>query len=298
MEEMKKDENLEAQEAVVEETVEETMETVEAEAVEEGEMEVLDEKDEKIAQLEQQAADNLDKYQRCLAEFDNFRKRTVKEKASMYDDGIRSTVEKLLMVIDNLERAVAVQEGKVDENDAFFKGVKMTLTQFQDVLRGIGVEEIKAVGEKFDPNLHAAVAHEDDENYGENEVVLEMLKDAESNMSAGHARALLGLTNSEDIVNAAQAVVSRELSVRATEALVKTLNNQAAIKAKEVQPVPEKIRVNYCAELEKRVEDVIGRKVKITGKGQTKRIEISFSSNEDLEELLKMLCGDEFFEDI
>ena len=179
MEEMKKDENLEAQETVVEETVEtveDAAETVEAEAVEEGEIEVLDEKDEKIAQLEQQAADNLDKYQRCLAEFDNFRKRTVKEKASMYDDGVRSTVEKLLMVIDNLERAVAVQEGKVDENDAFFKGVKMTLTQFQDVLRGIGVEEIKAVGEKFDPNLHAAVAHEDDENYGENEVVLEMLK--------------------------------------------------------------------------------------------------------------------------
>ena len=179
MEEMKKDENLETQETVVEETVEtvdEAAETVEAEAVEEGEMEVLDEKDEKIAQLEQQAADNLDKYQRCLAEFDNFRKRTVKEKASMYDDGVRSTVEKLLMVIDNLERAVMVQEGKVDENDAFFKGVKMTLTQFQDVLKGIGVEEIRAVGEKFDPNLHAAVAHEDNEEYGENEVVLEMLK--------------------------------------------------------------------------------------------------------------------------
>lgn len=175
MEEMKKDENLETQETVVEETVEAT-ETVEAEVVEEGEVEIVDEKDEKIAQLEQQAADNLDKYQRCLAEFDNFRKRTVKEKASMYDDGVRSTVEKLLMVIDNLERAVMVQEGKVDENDAFFKGVKMTLTQFQDVLRGIGVEEIKAVGEKFDPNLHAAVAHEDNEEYGENEVVLEMLK--------------------------------------------------------------------------------------------------------------------------
>lgn len=179
MEEMKKDENLEAQESVVEETVEtvdEAAETVEAEVVEEGEAEVVDETAEKIAALEQQAADNLDKYQRCLAEFDNFRKRTVKEKASMYDDGVRSTVEKLLMVIDNLERAVMVQEGKVEENDAFFKGVKMTLTQFQDVLKGIGVEEIKAVGEKFDPNLHAAVAHEDDENYGENEVVLEMLK--------------------------------------------------------------------------------------------------------------------------
>ena len=175
MEEMKKDENLETQETVVEETAE-TTESVEAEVVEEGEVEIVDEKDEKIAQLEQQAADNLDKYQRCLAEFDNFRKRTVKEKASMYDDGVRSTVEKLLMVIDNLERAVMVQEGKVDENDAFFKGVKMTLTQFQDVLKGIGVEEIKAVGEKFDPNLHAAVAHEDNEEYGENEVVLEMLK--------------------------------------------------------------------------------------------------------------------------
>lgn len=174
MEEMKKDENLEAQEAVEEtvETVEETAEAVEAEEV----LEAVDETAEKIAALEQQAADNLDKYQRTLAEFDNFRKRTVKEKASMYDDGVRSTVEKLLTVIDNLERAVAVQEGKVDENDAFFKGVKMTLTQFQEVLHGIGVEEIKALGEQFDPNLHAAVAHEDDENYGENEVVLEMLK--------------------------------------------------------------------------------------------------------------------------
>ena len=178
MEEMKKDENLETQEAVVEETVEtveEAAETVEAAEVLE-EAEVVDETAEKIAKLEQQAADNLDKYQRTLAEFDNFRKRTVKEKAGMYDDGVRSTVEKLLNIIDNLERAVAVQEGKVDENDAFFKGVKMTLTQFQEVLRGIGVEEIKALGEKFDPNLHAAVAHEDDENYGENEVVLEMLK--------------------------------------------------------------------------------------------------------------------------
>ena len=115
-------------------------------------------------------------------------------------------------------------------------------------------------------------------------------------LSAGHARALLGLTRREDIIKAAQAVASRELSVRATEALVKTLNS-AAIKA-EKDPTAEKIKVDYCAELEKRVEDVIGRHVKITSKGAKKRIEISFSSNEDLEELLKMLCGDEFFEDI
>ncbi len=118
----------------------------------------------------------------------------------------------------------------------------------------------------------------------------------EGKLSAGHARTLLGLSNREDITKAAQAVASRELSVRATEALVKTLNS-AASKA-EKEPKAEKIKVDYCAELEKRVEDVIGRHVKITSKGAKKRIEISFSSNEDLEELLKMLCGDEFFEDI
>jgi ParB family chromosome partitioning protein len=128
------------------------------------------------------------------------------------------------------------------------------------------------------------------------ESVCDMVIDGK--LSAGHARALLGLTNPDDIPHAAEAIVSRELSVRATEALVKTLNTQAAIKKQDTPPEVEKIKVNYVAELEKRVEDVIGRKVKITGKGQTKRIEISFSSNEDLEELLKMLCGDEFFEDI
>ncbi len=172
MEEMKKDEALEEQQ-----TTAEAAEATEAEAVQAEEIpDAVDETAEKIAKLEQQAADNLDKYQRTLAEFDNFRKRTIKEKAVMYDDGVRSTIEKLLTVIDNLERAVAVQEGKVDADDAFFKGVKMTLVQFQEILHSMGVEEIKALGEKFDPNLHAAVAHEDDESYGENEVILEMLK--------------------------------------------------------------------------------------------------------------------------
>lgn len=138
--------------------------------------EVVDDAVAQIAKLEQQAAENLDRYQRCLAEFDNFRKRTAKEKASMYDDGVRDTIEKLLMVVDNLERAVATQEAKAEEKDGFFKGVEMTLKQFQEVLHGLGVEEIEALGQQFDPNLHAAVAHEDDENYGENEIILEMLK--------------------------------------------------------------------------------------------------------------------------
>ena len=164
MEEMNKDEALEEQQAETE--------AMQAEETAEATEEAVD----PIAILEQQAAENLDKYQRTLAEFDNFRKRTVKEKAVMYDDGVRNTIEKLLSVIDNLERAVAVQEGKADAEDAFFKGVKMTLVQFREILHSIGVEEIQALGEKFDPNLHAAVAHEDDENYGENEIILEMLK--------------------------------------------------------------------------------------------------------------------------
>ena len=165
MEEMKKDEVLEEQQ-----TAAEAAEATEAEAVQAEEIpDAVDETAEKIAKLEQQAADNLDKYQRTLAEFDNFRKRTIKEKAVMYDDGVRSTIEKLLTVIDNLERAVAKLMVRNDSKE-------MTLVQFREILHSMGVEEIKALGEKFDPNLHAAVAHEDDESYGENEVILEMLK--------------------------------------------------------------------------------------------------------------------------
>lgn len=137
--------------------------------------EVVDETQQKIAKLEQQCADYLDKYQRCLAEFDNFRKRTAKEKAGMYDDGVRSSIEKLLPVIDNLERAVAAHT-QTDEEDSFYKGVQMTLKQFQEILTSLGVEEIKAVGEVFNPNLHAAVAHEENEEYAENTVMVEMLK--------------------------------------------------------------------------------------------------------------------------
>ena len=168
-EENKENKNLD--EEVIEESIDEVVnqceEPVEAEESTENK---------ELAEAKAKAEEYVDKYQRLMAEFYNFRERTSKEKANMYDDGVRSTIEKLLTVIDNLERAVAVQEGKVDADDAFFKGVKMTLVQFREILHSMGVEEIKALGEKFDPNLHAAVAHEDDESYGENEVILEMLK--------------------------------------------------------------------------------------------------------------------------
>ena len=129
-----------------------------------------------IEELGQKLAEAQDRFQRTLAEFDNFRKRTMKEKASMYDDGVRDTIEKLLPLFDNLERAISSVEGKVDDEDPLLKGVKMTDKQLKEILASMGVEVIKALGEKFDPNLHAAVAHVDDENYGENEVIIDMLK--------------------------------------------------------------------------------------------------------------------------
>jgi len=143
------------------------------EPLEEGE--VISEEEQKINKLEEEVKEHLDKYQRTLAEFDNFRKRTAKEKASMYDDGVRNTVEKLLPVMDNLDRAMSAQAAIVTEDDGFFKGVQMIQKQFKEIFTAIGVEEIKALGETFDPNLHAAVAHEDDPQYGENEIILDML---------------------------------------------------------------------------------------------------------------------------
>ena len=135
-----------------------------------------DKYEKQIEELNAKVAEAQDRFQRTLAEFDNFRKRTMKEKASMYDDGVRDTIEKLLPLFDNLERAIGAVEGKIDENDPLFKGVKLTEKQLKEILASMGVEEIKALGEKFDPNLHAAVAHVDDENYGENEVIIDMQK--------------------------------------------------------------------------------------------------------------------------
>ena len=173
--ELKKETAADAEE--MEKTVE-TAETVETVEAAEGRVEdPLDETQKEIDALKAQAAENLDRYQRCLAEFDNFRKRTAKEKAGMYDDGVKDTVEKLLCVVDNLERALAAQQNVEEaQNDPFVKGIEMTLKQFKEILQAMGVTEIAALGEKFDPNLHAAVAHEDNEDFGENEIMLEMLK--------------------------------------------------------------------------------------------------------------------------
>lgn len=152
-------------------------ETKQEETVETSQEQTEETPEKQIKNLEQKCADYLDKYQRSLAEFDNFRKRTAREKASMYDDGVRDTVERILPVVDNFERALATQKKEDgEEEDSFCKGIRMILKQLQETLSALGIEEIKAMGEKFDPNIHAAVAHIDDEQYGENEIILEMLK--------------------------------------------------------------------------------------------------------------------------
>ena len=107
-----------------------------------------------------------DAHLRVAAEFDNFRKRTLKEKEQSYGNGKADAVEKLLPVYDNLERAL----NQPTEDEAFKKGVEMTMTQLVGIFSGLGVEIFGNVGETFDPNFHNAVMHIEDENFGENTI--------------------------------------------------------------------------------------------------------------------------------
>ena len=115
--------------------------------------------EEKIAQLEEEAAKQDDRYKRILAEYDNFRKRTQKEKESTYQDAQMATVSAFLPVLDNLERGAAQENA--DE------GVKLILKQFRDILTKYHVEACGQQGEAFDPNFHNAVLHEEGEGSGE-----------------------------------------------------------------------------------------------------------------------------------
>ena len=113
-----------------------------------------------------------DKYLRLLAEYDNFRKRSARERDNLYADIKADVIVKLLPVYDNLERALAA----ATEDEAYRKGVEMTLNQFLESLRGMGVTPIEAVGQTFDPALHNAVMHLEDPERGEQEIVQEFQK--------------------------------------------------------------------------------------------------------------------------
>ena len=108
-----------------------------------------------------------DQFVRLTAEYDNYRKRTAKEKDSLYQDAKADTIREFLAVYDNLERAVAT-EG--DEDSPHKKGLEMIFHQYQEILKKLGVTEMEALGQPFDPEKHNAVMHIDDENFGENVV--------------------------------------------------------------------------------------------------------------------------------
>ena len=122
--------------------------------------------------LEQQVEDLTDRLKRSMAEFDNYRKRTEKEKSSMYIIGAREIIEKILPVVDNFERGLA----QAPEGDAFAEGMQMIYKQLMTTLEGLGVEPIEAVGKEFNPDFHNAVMHVDDEEAGDNMVVEELQK--------------------------------------------------------------------------------------------------------------------------
>lgn len=125
-----------------------------------------DPRDEKIAELK-------DRVLRQMAEFDNYRKRTEKEKASMYEIGAKDVIEKILPIVDNFERGLAAAENK---DDPFVQGMEKTYKQLMTTLDGLDVKAIRAEGETFDPNYHNAVMHCEDDSVGENTVVQELQK--------------------------------------------------------------------------------------------------------------------------
>ena len=117
-----------------------------------------------LNETKKQLAETSDKYLRVLAEYDNFRKRSIKERDGIYGDAYVDCVKNLLPVIDNIERVLTLEA-----DEGFMDGLKLIVNQIHDALNKMGVKEIEC--KTFDPNVHNAVMHIDDENYGESEIV-------------------------------------------------------------------------------------------------------------------------------
>ena len=130
---------------------------------------------EKLKEEAEKAEEYKDKFLRVSAEFDNFRKRTVKEKESLYSDGKASAVAEFLPLADNMERALEAISADSDR-DSIAEGMEKIAKQLSDILKSLSVEEIAAVGEQFDPELHNAVMHIEDDEKDNNTVVEEFQK--------------------------------------------------------------------------------------------------------------------------
>ena len=125
------------------------------------------EKNKKVTQMKEELEEMTDRYKRVLAEFENFKKRSQKEREQLYNSILSDIIEVILPVLDNLENALKAETK--DEN--YKQGIELVQKQFKDVLKSKGIEEINAVGETFDPSLHEAVSSIQDEKRGEKEIV-------------------------------------------------------------------------------------------------------------------------------
>ena len=126
-----------------------------------------------IAALEKELAAAKEAHIRTLAEYDNYRKRTTREKEALYGDAKAAALSELLPVLDNFERALGTQDA---DAEALKKGMEMIFTGFQETLKKLGVEAFGEPGDKFDPNIHNAVMHIEDDAFGENEIAAEFSK--------------------------------------------------------------------------------------------------------------------------
>lgn len=153
----------------------------EKESEEKESEENISEKDDEVKKKDKKDKKDLlieeltDKYKRTFAEFDNFRKRTEKEKSAMYEIGAKDIIEKILPVVDNFERGLQTVSEE-EKNNPFVEGMDKIYKQLVKTLEDAGVKPIEAVGKEFDPNLHNAVMHIEDENFGENIVAEEFQK--------------------------------------------------------------------------------------------------------------------------
>ena len=152
------------------ETVEETVKTEENNKKEKKKSKKLDaeiaELKEALDAKEKELAEQNDKYLRLYAEYDNFRRRSAKEREAIYFDAKSDTVKNILPILDNMERATAFTEA-----DKILEGMNLILKSFNENFAKMDIKEIEALGKPFDPNVHYAVMHVEDENYGENEIV-------------------------------------------------------------------------------------------------------------------------------
>lgn len=150
------------------ENKEKDIEKNEAEDAEKKQDEKTDESAEEIKKLQDDYAALNEKYLRMLAEYDNFRKRTQKDLDSRVSNTKVDVFSKILPVADNFERAAFNAD---TDAESYRKGIEMTVNQFLEILKGMGVEAFGAPGEQFDPNIHNGIMHVDDESLGENEIV-------------------------------------------------------------------------------------------------------------------------------